>query len=502
MLRGSPNRIVRPVRVSTLATIIVSVRVPRRSGPGVAADQQHVQPRLADRLGGRGAAAERREQPLEQLPLGVGELGTEPERCGDGEAQHRDDPGAEHALPGAQPRRPGEQVGPDDDGHPGQRGHQQPDRAADEGARREQGAEEVRPVGAQRQHEQREQAEHERRHDRGAGAEPAQGEVPGAGDERRQRRGEQRGAQRREPADLRAPGRVEPQLLGGGPVVADGWPLHRWPQHRHPLRDGAGALVDDGPLRARDAGGPGGRDGCGGPVVGHRAAARRPHPGRPARAAGTGPDGRAAGAGQAAGDGRDRRAAGAGRSSRYRWDRWTAGAGRDTQDGRGTRPGRRLTHPGGSRGDDLRDTGGGRDDLARGTVRFRRIPRGRGRRNGCTCGRRVGPRRVLRMGRTQGRRRRGPVLVHAGHPLVLLETIPTDATAQERPREPCAAAAAGVVPRRRSTMRPGSSLLRVTAGPDGYPAGRPGRVVRCSSPAPTARPARARVCTAGEPAQI
>ena len=135
--------------------------------------------------------------------------------------------------------------------------------------------------------------------------------------------------------------------------------------------------------------------------------------------------------------------AGTGRRSRHRGDRWTAGAARAIQDGRGPGPDRRLTHPGRSRGDDLRDSGGGRDDLPRGTVRFQRGPRGGGRRTGCTCRRRVGPRRVLRMGRTQGRRCRGPVLVHAGHPLVLLETIPTDATAQERPREPCAAAAAG-----------------------------------------------------------
>ena len=33
MLRGRPNRVVRPVRVSMLATIMVSVRVPVRSGP-------------------------------------------------------------------------------------------------------------------------------------------------------------------------------------------------------------------------------------------------------------------------------------------------------------------------------------------------------------------------------------------------------------------------------------------------------------------------------------
>ena len=33
MLRGSANSVVRPVWVSTLATIMVSVRVPVRSGP-------------------------------------------------------------------------------------------------------------------------------------------------------------------------------------------------------------------------------------------------------------------------------------------------------------------------------------------------------------------------------------------------------------------------------------------------------------------------------------
>ena len=226
------------MRVSTLATIIVSVRVPRRSGPASLPTSSTFNralpiasaagvPPLSD---GNSRSSSCRWELASSAP--------NPSGAATVEAQHRDDPGAEHALPGAQPRRPGEQVGPDDDGHPGQRGHQQPDRAADEGARREQGAEEVRPVGAQRQHEQREQAEHERRHDRRAGAEPAQGEVPGAGDERRQRRGEQRGAERGEPADLRAPGRVEPQLLGGGPVVADGRPLHR--PRPAPLRDRRG----------------------------------------------------------------------------------------------------------------------------------------------------------------------------------------------------------------------------------------------------------------------
>ena len=55
------------------------------------------------------------------------------------------------------------------------------------------------------------------------------------------------------------------------------------------------------------------------------------------------------------------------------------------------------------------------------------------------------------------------------------------AAAAAESRGPCAAAAAGVAPRRRSTMRPGSSVLRVIAGPDGHPLGRVHPVSRPST---------------------
>jgi hypothetical protein len=96
-------------------------------------------------------------------------------------------------------------------------------------------------------------------------------------------------------------------------------------------------------------------------------------------------------------------------------------------------------------------------------------------------------RRMGCTGMTERRRRRcrGAVLVHAGHPLVLLETIPTDSTTQQRPR------------RRRATLRrsgcrgraaaalhdeAGSSVLRVIAGPDGHPLGRVHPMSRPSPP--------------------
>ncbi len=80
----------------------------------------------------------------------------------------------------------------------------------------------VGPVRAQRQHQQREEAEHEGRHDRRAGPVPPEGEVARTGDERRQQRREQRGAEGGEAADVGATGRVEPQFLRRRPVVADG----------------------------------------------------------------------------------------------------------------------------------------------------------------------------------------------------------------------------------------------------------------------------------------
>ena len=162
------------------------------------------------------------------------------------------------------------------------------------------------------------------------------------------------------------------------------------------------------------------------------------------------------------------------RSPRHRGDRWTAGAARAIRDGRGPGPDRRLTRPGRSRGVTSVTSGGGRDDLPRGTVRFQRGPCGRGRRNGCPCRRRVRSRRMRRHGDDGATASpvSGPVLVHAGHPLVLLETIPTDATAQQRRagtlrRSGCRGRAAAAL-----HDEAGSSVLRVTAGPDGHPHGR------------------------------
>ena len=242
------------------------------------------------------------------------------------------------------------------------------------------------------------------------------------GDERRQQRREQRGAESGEAAGVGPTGRVEPQFLRGRPVVADGRVLDGLP-----LRRRAAALVDDGALRAGNAVRSGLGNGRRGPVVEHRAAAGRPGAARRAwcaapgwrhgrahrrRAAGAEPRGgsRRASAGR-------RGATGHGRGS----------AGHLTRAGRGGSPrGRRRTAR----------THGRTGVRGRSGSCLRGAPRRRLRASRRGAVRRVPVRRMGDTGMAERRRRRcrGAVLVHAGHPLVLLKTIPTDSTAQQRPR--------------------------------------------------------------------
>ena len=202
----------------------------------------------------------RREQVVQQVALGVDQFGGEPERGGDEQAQHGQ-AGDQRRCPSEARGRASAYVRTIRAIH-ASAAHEQAQGATHQGAGREQGADEVGAVCAQRQHQQREKAEHQGGHDRRAGPVPPKGEVAGTGDERRQQRREQRGAEGGEAAGVGPTGRVGSAFR---PVVADGWVPRA---AAAPPRGCARRRLGRASCGERRSVGLG--DGCRGPVVEHR----------------------------------------------------------------------------------------------------------------------------------------------------------------------------------------------------------------------------------------
>ena len=274
------------------------------------------------------------------------------------------------------------------------------------------------------------------------------------GDERRQQRREQRGAEGGEAAGVGPTGRVEPQFLRGRPVVADGG---CWTGRCSPPR-GCARRRRRAWCGERRWGGNGRR----GPVVEHRAA--RGGRGRPGGGARYAAPRRQHGRPPTVA----RRGGARGGSRRSAGRRWMARDGRRSA-GRLARAGRQADRPQhrhrGARGAGQQPSGGS----------FPQTAAPAPARSGA-----VDAVDAADGGHGGGGARASPVSGSRARPRWSPPGPPRDdtygfdgaAAAAETPRRPCAAAAAGVVPRRRSTMRPGSRVLRVIVGSDGHPLGR------------------------------
>ena len=193
MLRGSANSVVAAVRVSMLATIMVSVRAPVRSGPASLPSSRTFM--RAGSTGPVGTAAAgpgvggRREHPVEQGALGVGQVRGGAERDGHADAERHGDRGAEHLVAGAAGAGVRRDEGPHDDRDPGDHDEDAEDRDREQDTRRHEAAQQAGAAEVGGGGGQRRRADQEDPHHPGAGAPAAEHDVPEAGDRRSGRDG-------------------------------------------------------------------------------------------------------------------------------------------------------------------------------------------------------------------------------------------------------------------------------------------------------------------------
>ena len=165
---------------------------------GVAAQQQDVHAGRQHRTGRHGRSGSRggvrREHPVEQGALGVGEVRGGTERDGHAGAERHGDRGAEHLVTGAAGAGVRRDEGPHDDRDPGDHDEDAEDRDREQDTRRHEAAQQAgaAEVGGGAGHRRR--ADQEDPHHPDAGAPTAEHDVPEAGDGRGGRDGTERAA--------------------------------------------------------------------------------------------------------------------------------------------------------------------------------------------------------------------------------------------------------------------------------------------------------------------
>ena len=193
---------------------------------GVAAQQQDVHAGRQHRTGRHGRSGSRRgtrrEHPVEQGALGVGQVRGGAERDGHAGAERHGDRGAEHLVAGAAGAGVRRDEGPHDDRHPGDHDEDAEDRDREQDTRRHEAAQQAGAAEVGGGGGQRCRADQEDPHHPGAGAPVAEHDVPEAGDGGSGRDGAQGAA---DPDRPRAARRSRPGTASDQGHEADA----RWP---------------------------------------------------------------------------------------------------------------------------------------------------------------------------------------------------------------------------------------------------------------------------------
>ena len=250
------------VRVSMLATIMVSVRAPVRSGTAsLPSSRTFMRAGSTGPIGtvAVGPGVGRCEHPVEQGALGVGQVRGGAERDGHAGAERDGDRGPEHLVAGAAGARVCRDEGPHDDRDPGDHDEDAENRDREQDTRRHEGAQqagaaEVGGGGGQRRRATRKipitQAPVRRRPSRTC---PRPGTAAAAATAPRERPIPIRRGRRADPDQERRPTRATRPMLGGPTAIFDsnerGWPL----PHTSVTRD----ITDREPFRPTTAGNPG-----------------------------------------------------------------------------------------------------------------------------------------------------------------------------------------------------------------------------------------------------
>ena len=230
---------------------------------GVAAQQQDVhagRQHRTDRCGRGGSRCRiRREHPVEQGALGVGQVRGGAERDGHAGAERHGDRGAEDLVAGAAGAGVRRDEGPHDDRDPGDHDEDAENHDREQHTRRHQGAQQAGAAEAGGGGGQRRRADQEDPHHPGAGAPAAEQDVPEAGDRRSSRDGAEGAA---DPGPPRAACRSRPGTASDQGHEADARSTYRdirleRARMAMPHTSVTGGITDREPFRPTTAGSPG-----------------------------------------------------------------------------------------------------------------------------------------------------------------------------------------------------------------------------------------------------